>query len=223
MKFKDSKNGKYKLIPKNITLKKLIFGDFDGDGVKNIDDTRPFSNKKSKYPDPYKSKIYYQKSRYGNNETLLSKTLKSIHTKNNKNAKTMTTFIKNNPGAFGRTKTVPSTIKKLDSKYYNDLSDVHGTTIVVTSRAQVYNKIKQLKKKYTVIQDKNYYKNPQDGVYYAYHLIIQKNNAKIEVQVKTRMMMKMVHMKMHTAYKNKDQKKLSQFKKLAKELYNKGY
>jgi len=30
-------------------------------------------------------------------------------------------------------------------------------------------------------------------------------------------------MKMHTAYKNKDQKKLSQFKKLAKELYNKGY
>ncbi len=214
---------KYVKIPKKTTLKKLMFGDFDGDGVKNIDDPKPFSSKKKLYPDPYRSKTYYNKSRYGNNETLLSDVLKSIYKTNNKNALNMNTFLKNNPKAFGRTKTVPSTIKKLNEKYYDELTDIHGTTIVVNTRKQVFNKVAELKKKYKVVKDKNYYSNPQGGVYYAYHLIIDKKGTLIEVQVKTRKMFELVHKKMHSAYKNKDTKKLNAMKQLAYDLYKRGY
>lgn len=217
------KKSKHVKIPRKTTLKKLLFGDFDGDGTKNIDDPMPFSGKKNKFPDPMKSKKFYQNSRYGNNETLLSDVLKSVYKTNNKNAKQMKTFLENNPKAFGRTKTVPSTIKKLKEKHYNSLKDIHGTTILVDKRKDVMNKIKEFKKKYKVIESKNFYQNPKDGVYYAYHLIINKNGTLIEVQVKTRKMYELVHKKMHTAYKNKDVKKLNQMKKIAYDLYKKGY
>ena len=95
-----------------------MFGDFDRDGIKNIDDLYPFNNKKKNYPNPNKPGQYYIKSRYGNNETLLSDVLKNIYKRNDQNSAKLNSLLHSNPGSFGRTKTVPSTIKKLYDKYY---------------------------------------------------------------------------------------------------------
>ncbi len=188
---------------KNTTHRNYLFGDFDGDGVKNIDDYRPFDRKRSKFPDPKKNPEYYHKSRYGGFDTNLSDVLLNIENQNNRNAPLLKKTLRQNPGSYGRVKTVPSTIGKLAKRGLGDLHDTAGATIVEKNRASAKAKRNQVRKKYRTDpkESDNFYKKPGKGGYMAFHEgLIGKNDSRLELQIKTAPMEKL-HKDMHEAYK----------------------
>jgi len=211
-------------VSRKTTHRSYLFGDFDKDGVKNIDDYKPFDPKVKDWPDPTKNPSFYHKARFGGFETKFSDVLLEIERDNNRNAPFLKKVIAENPGSYGRIKTVPSTIQKLKRKSYNHLHDISGATIVVSNRKQVRTKAKQIKKKYKhdSRQTDDFYRNPKGGVYYAYHLgLLGKDKAPLEIQIKTEPMEKL-HKKMHTAYKQ-NPKSLKSFRKKAKKLFDLGF
>jgi len=214
-------------IKKNITNGEFIYGDFDKDGTLNIDDPKPFDPGVSKYPTHEENPKYYHKARYGDGEreVLLSDELRAIERYNNDKAPHMKTFLKENPGSFGRIKTVPSTMKKLRTRHLDNIKDVAGVTILTTTRRQATTKAWQIKKKYMFDpkETDDYYKNPKGGEYFAHHIgVVSKKNPRLnlEVQVKTKKMFAL-HKEMHTAYKKG--KSSPAHKKKAKKLFKMGF
>lgn len=213
-------------VPKrSITTKQYIYGDFDGDGTKNIDDPRPFDPKVSQYPDQKKHLDYYDRARYGGGEVKLSTELRAVERYNNARAPLLDKFKRENPGAVGRIKTVPSTLKKLRERGISGIGDVAGAAIYTKDRAEATKTYSTVKKRYAYdkASSDDFYKNPKGGVYRAYHTSIvdpKNRSVKVEVQVKSKKNSEL-HARMHEAYKYG--KPLSGFKKESDELYRRGY
>ena len=221
---------------KNINQQKFIFGDFDKDGVKNIDDPYPFDKSRSQAP-PFvlpnlQPNPYYHKARFSGGEIKLSYALQRIESLNNQNTPIIKKFIKDNPNAYGRVKTVASTMDKLTKRYYPQLGDVSGVTIETNKRIEAQRKFNQLKNKSNVVAGSvdDYYSKPLNGVYSAYHLTLKnpplKNGypeRRLEVQIKTHKM-KQLHSEMHPVFKKGivEKERLS-FAKRLKRLYSQGY
>jgi ppGpp synthetase/RelA/SpoT-type nucleotidyltranferase len=229
---------------KDISNKEYMFGDFDKDGVKNIDDPKPFNPKVSKYPKQADNPKYYHKARYGDGkqEVLLSEELKQFEKHNNKRSPILKLFLKENKGSYGRIKTVPSTMKKLRTRYLTPRSltkderkdnqvgimDIAGVTVRTKDRKEANKKASEIKKKYRYDprETDNYYKNPKGNVYFAHHIGLKhpKNKEiRVEVQVKSTKM-DLLHDKMHKAYKRDKPKAVNKrFRKPAKKLFDLGF
>lgn len=212
---------------KSTTWRSYVFGDFDKDGIANIDDMYPFDKRKGRFPYHNKKPLYFHKARWGSGEReiTLSQALRNLERDLNAYRSSLRAFLRRNPTAFGRIKTIPSVIDKLRKRYLKQLSDIIGTTIVTGDRAQAKRLMNFIKKNYRVDArySDDYYKKPLKGSYYAYHLgLIGKDKRRIELQIKS-LKMFALHKKMHRAHKHGNRAKLRKYKKKARELYRRGY
>ena len=206
-------------VRKSTTHSSFLFGDFDKDGVKNVDDFKPFDRMKSKWP---KKLSYYNKSRFGGFETKLSEVLRDVEAHANKHSSSMKDLVKDyKPGTKGRIKTVPSILNKLFKKNILDVHDIAGVTLVVDKKTDVMAKVAEVKKREKINKDrtKNFYEDPKDDVYYAYHMEVL-NPLPVELQIKTKKMEEL-HVKQHKDYKKG--KSMKKYIKQSRALLNKGY
>lgn len=208
---------KIKIVNKGVKFNKKkyqsIFGDFDKDGVVNIDDANPLKKDK-------KGKV---------EEVELSKTFEALLDVKNELDDTMKETVnlldKKTPKSadiYARTKSPYSILKKLVEKRMLDpkkgLTDMIGTTIAVGNQKeleQVRDKIdKGMLGK--VIEKEDFYKSPKAG-YMAYHYIVDYKGIPVEVQLKTKSM-KQLHEISHEFYKkgNLDVVKLKKTSELFK-------
>jgi len=212
-------------IPKNTTLKTFLLGDFDGDGVLNIDDPYPFNKKRTYPPKNDRTSKHYHRSRYYDPDVKLSIQLIAIQKHNNSHEPYFNNFLRNNPTAFGRIKSVPSTLNKIIHKeqFHKRIVDVAAVTIPSKNRKGVYRNATRIKRRYNYdpTMTRDYYKNPKGGTYYGFHLgLINHREQRMEVQFKSERMID-YSQKMHEDYK-KD-KSLKKYEKKGKALFKKGY
>lgn len=93
-----------------------------------------------------------------------------------------------------RIKTADSSLEKMHRKniskenLYEEMSDIIGFRIICPFQSDIYfivNKLKECRS-ISVIEEKNYLKNPKPSGYQSYHLIIKaQNGQKAEVQIRT--------------------------------------
>lgn len=210
---------------RNVSNRQYLFNDFDKDGVKNVDDPKPFDPAVSKYPDHAKNPKFYHRAQYGGGEVRLSDELLAIERNNNARVPLLNSFMRENPGSFGRIKTVPSTMKKLRERYLPQIGDVGGVTVLTKNRQEANVKAADIKRRYAYDPSRtdNYYKTPKGGVYYAHHIgVVSPRNKDfvLEVQVKSRPMFDL-QSKMHASYKSGG--KINSFRKKAKNLFDLGF
>jgi len=210
---------------RNVSNEKLMFGDFDKDKVKNIDDPKPFNPNESKWPGHKDNPKFYHDAQYGGGAVKLSNELRKMRSHIQRRQKILKNFLDDNPKAEGRLKTVPSTLKKMRERYAHEIKDVAGARILTEKRTEAKKHFDKIKKtnKFDPEETDDYYKNPKEGVYRAYHtgLVHPKNDKnRLEVQVKTKEMDKLADV-MHTDYKlGKD---LTKHRKKSNKLYDEGY
>ena len=176
---------------------KAIFGDFDGDGLLNIDDANPLRKSKRQ------TKV---------EQVELSKTFDKLLDLKSDLDKTMgytieklDNFSPKGSVIYARTKTPFSILKKLvDKRLMNPekgLSDLIGTTIATEDYEDLVTVRNQIRKGVLgrVIEEENMYNNPKSG-YRAYHFIVSVNDTPVEIQLKTKRM-KAVNEFSHEPYK----------------------
>ena len=159
-----------------------LLGDFDKDGLANVDD-------KSPYDADVTDRIDSPSIERGIN-TILD--LKSTMDKN------MYSFVEDlknispdNSKIYARTKTPYSIIDKLIKKRLlnpkTGLTDLIGTTIVTNDKKELdaVKKVIESGKLGRVIELEDMYANPKQG-YRAYHFLVEKNGMPIELQLKTK-------------------------------------
>lgn len=206
-------------INKNVSHRKWMFGDFDKDGVANIDDPKPLDPKIKKWDKPSPNK-----TSFGDNEVKLSNELKAIERHNNSYAPFLVQFMRNNNVKIGRVKSVPSTIKKLRERHIDKIKDLIGAMMVTKNRKEAFRRSRDIERRYrTDPKEKDdYYRNPLGDVHYGIHqgLLFGKNNKRMELQIKSKPMFEH-DKKIHPYYKSN--KSLKRFIKKGKELYRKGY
>lgn len=175
-----------------------LLGDFDLDGLANVDDPNPIGVKNNdsieqvKFSNVFKDVLKVKEEK----DDTLKKFVDTLK-------KTTTTKEK----IYGRTKTPYSILNKLvdkrllHAKY--GLMDLIGTTISFSNFYDLerYKKKVENGKLGRVIEFDDYYRNPNDG-YRAYHFIIEYDGSPIELQLKTDRM-KEINILSHDAYKNK--------------------
>lgn len=181
--------GSVKIVNQNIKFDKNrykgIFGDFDKDGVVNIDDAFPTNKKRKARVEqielaPIIEKLITLKNKL---DGSMNSAVDELREKSPKSA-----------NIYARTKTPYSIIKKLIDKRLLDekkgLTDLIGTTIAVDT----YSELVDLKKKIengllgTVVSVDDFYSHPNAG-YMAYHYIIKTEDGfLVEVQLKTKRM-----------------------------------
>ena len=175
-----------------------LLGDFDLDGLANVDDPNPIGVKNSDSIEQVKfSKVF--------KDVLDVKSQKDDALKNFVDVLRKTTTT--NEKIYGRTKTPYSILNKLvdkrllHAKY--GLMDLIGTTISFNNFQDLerYKKKVENGKLGRVIEFDDYYRNPNDG-YRAYHFIIDFDGNPIELQLKTDRM-KEINILSHDAYKHK--------------------
>lgn len=207
--------------PRKTTYKQYLYGDFDRDKTKNIDDPMPFDPSVSQWPDAKKHPSFYHKAQYGGFETKMSTVLQNLENHNNSHSPGMKKILDENPGSYGRIKTIPSTIEKLAKYGLPETHDIAGVSIPTRNRQEVYHKAEHIKKKYNTNTSRtdDFYKNPKGGVYYAYHLEVL-NPKPVEVQIASKKMRDLA-VDTHEAYKYK--KPMDSFIKRGKRLFDLGF
>ena len=174
---------------------KYLLGDYDNDGVKNVDDKYPYDKKKSGFVEG--SPLSESVTKLIDIKNDLDETMYDTVDK-------LTSFSPTSD-VFARTKTPFSIINKLVKKRLLDpnkgLTDLVGTTIAVDDFAELQKVRKRIKdgELGTVLEEEDFYTNPNNG-YVAYHFIILSDGNQIEVQVKTKRT-KAVNELSHEAYK----------------------
>lgn len=159
-----------------------LLGDFDKDGLANVDD-------KSPYDADVRDRI---------DSPSIEKGVTSILDLKNTMDKNMYSFVddlKNispdNSKIYARTKTPYSIIDKLIKKRLlnpkTGLTDLIGTTIVTNDKKELdgVKKVVESGKLGRVIELEDMYANPKQG-YRAYHFLVEKNGMPIELQLKTK-------------------------------------
>lgn len=183
---------------------RAIFGDFDKDGIKNVDD-----------PNPYKTG-----DRKSIEQVKLSNVIENVIENQKKVREPMMEIVERlkqiaprGSKIIARTKTPYSILNKLVNKKMNNLektndgdveglTDLVGTTILVDN----FRSLDSLKKKILkgaigeIFEFKDYYQNPKAG-YMAYHFITLFKGVAVEVQIKTKRM-KLLNQASHFAYKD---------------------
>lgn len=208
-------------INKKTTYKQYLYGDFDKDKTKNIDDPEPFNPSISQWPDANKNPSYYHKARYGGFETKFSTVLLNIERHNNEHAPGMKKIIEDNPGSYGRIKTIPSTIDKLTRYGLSETHDIAGVSIPTHDRKEAYERSGRIQKRYKTNPKRfdDFYKNPKGDVYYAIHHEVL-NPLPVEVQIASKRMRNLA-VETHEAYKFK--KPMTHFVKKGKRLFDLGF
>ena len=172
-------------------------GDYDKDGLANIDDANPYTSEKN----PQKVE-----------QIELSKTFEKLLTLKNQLDDTMDvtigeldTIAPKGSLIYARTKTPYSILKKLVEKRLTDkqrgLTDLVGTTIVVDDLKDLRKVDKAIKKGEIgkVVEREDMYKNPKGG-YRAIHYLVEVDGYIVEVQLKTKRQ-KAINEQSHEAYK----------------------
>lgn len=181
-----------------------IYGDFDKDGIVNVDDPSPYkggdtkSIEQVKFSEVFSKIIDNQKKVREPMYDIVAK-LKQIAPKGSK--------------IIARTKSPYSILNKLVNKKMNNLdktaqgdveglTDLVGTTILVDN----FRSLEALKRKILngaigeIFEFKDYYEKPKAG-YMAYHFITLFEGVAVEVQIKTKRM-KLLNQASHFAYKD---------------------
>lgn len=194
-------------LPKNIHYRSFLFGDFDGDGIKNIDDRLPFKKGENDRINP---------------ELKLSRELLDLEQLNRNANEVFESFKRRVNIEGGRVKHPISIIRKLRLKYVKDLTDLIGTTILVDTIKDIKPVVESLRRKFKIVEDKDYYASPRppDKVYRGRHLIVMFKRHPIEVQIKTRRRSDF-DKKLHYAYKQG--KNLKRYKSISDTLFREGY
>jgi len=203
---------------KNITYRELWTGDFDNDGVPNIDDSKPFDGK-NKNP--------------VNKEVSLKKAYIDLENRRNNYSKDIQILAKKINASSYRVKDQYSSIGKQIGRNIVTLEDAGGLRVLTNNRKDTYNSVEKIKKTFPrcsknvkdncikEIDDKiktnkkNNFRNP----YMAIHLNIKFRKKPFEVQVKCRKQQD-IQDKMHIAYKKG--LSVSKYRKDAIKLYKKG-
>ena len=172
-------------------------GDYDKDGLANIDDANPYTSEKN----PQKVE-----------QIELAKTFEKLLTLKNQLDDTMDitigeldTIAPKGSLIYARTKTPYSILKKLVEKRLTDkqrgLTDLVGTTIVVDDLKDLRKVDKAIKKGEIgkVVEREDMYKNPKGG-YRAIHYLVEVDGYIVEVQLKTKRQ-KAINEQSHEAYK----------------------
>ena len=192
-------------------------GDYDRDGIKNIDDKYPFDSSRKGSVEP---------------EISLSKAWKGLSKQRKIYKKDIKKLAKKIGSKKYRVKNMYSTINKQMGRNIGFVQDMGALTIFGRDRKDVYNNIKKIKRKFgmcstrkkdnciTEIDDK--YKTALENKhpYMAHHINLKFKGKPFEIQVKTKPQEK-IQIEMHKAYKQG--KNIRKYYKQAKELYNKGY
>jgi hypothetical protein len=160
-----------------------IFGDYDGDGVTNVNDLNPLDKKKVGRVDNIEIDETFRKLIDLKNDldVKMYEVLDELDKKAPKNAE-----------FYARTKTPFSIVKKLVDKRLLDpkkgLTDLIGTTVVVSNQKELEKVKKDLDNGLMgdVLDFDDFYENPNNG-YRAYHYIVLFKGTPIEVQLKTKM------------------------------------
>lgn len=159
-----------------------LLGDFDNDGLANVDDKKPLD-------DTITDRI---------DSPSISKSINTILDLKNTMDDNMYSFVDELKGVspngskiYARTKTPYSIIDKLIKKRLlnpkTGLTDLIGTTIVTNDKREL-DEVKNVVasgKLGRVIELEDMYENPKQG-YRAYHFLIEKNGMPIELQLKTK-------------------------------------
>ena len=188
--------------------RKFLYGDFDKDEVKNVDDKFPFR------------KAPKRESHRVDSELLLSDELKALERLHKDSHSTFKSFKREENVDFGRVKHPISILRKLRLKYSDNLTDVIGTTIVCRDRREVLLTFNRLKRKYKVLGERNFYYNPKGGVYRAKHLIVEHKGKPVEIIIVSEPMARLKD-RMHKDYKQG--KDLRKYKAESERLYRLGY
>ena len=204
-------------IPVNTTYNTYLFGDFDRDGVKNVDDYKPFNHR---VRTPPQTTQYYHHAQFLGGEILMSSELMAWKAYNESHRQGLMKVMKENPHSFGRIKTVPSTMLKLRTRNISTVGDIAGVTILTQNRRQAYSREKNIRRRYEVSSRDDYYSQPKNDVYYALHNTLNIRGKQIEMQIKSKKMYQ-IGVKMHYDYKLGND--LFKYKALTKRLYNQGY
>jgi hypothetical protein len=206
---------------RNTTLHNLMFGDYDKDGVLNIDDPAPFNPNVRRARKVERNYKHYHESRYSDPEVKLSSELMAIKKYNDSHRHALQQTLRGKH-AVGRVKTVPSTLHKLRERFIHKIGDVAGATHITGTRAEAFRARRRMRKKFGYIKHRsdNYYKNPKGGVYYGYHDTYNIGGHKVEVQYKSKHMKKHGE-RMHTLYKHK--KPMDKYVKTGIDLFRRGY
>lgn len=160
-----------------------IFGDYDADGVSNINDLNPLdATKVGKIDDIEIDETFRKLIDLKNDlDSKMYEALEELDKKAPKNAE-----------FYARTKTPFSIVKKLVDKRLLDpkkgLTDLIGTTVVVSNQQELEKVKKDLDNGSMgeVLDFDDFYENPNNG-YRAYHYIVKFKGTPIEVQLKTKM------------------------------------
>lgn len=174
-----------------------IFGDYDGDGVANIDDISPLDSTKSGKVEQVELQETFEKLINIKNQ-LDSKMYAALDELDKKAPK--------NAELYARTKTPYSIVKKLvDKRLLNPtkgLTDIIGTTIAVDNHKDLEKVKKDIQNGSMgkVLDFDDFYKNPNNG-YRAYHFIVEYEGTPMEVQLKTKMQKKLNEVS-HQFYKD---------------------
>jgi len=183
---------------KGIKNELFIHGDFDKDRVPNIDDVSPFDSTRSVMVEPSVS---------------MSKEFKKVD-KHRKSYNKLVDHVQKKTGAqLVRVKGTFSTLGKLRRRHLHKVEDMGGVMVVVDKEKHVHKKANQVRKKFVVKSEDNYYKKSKAG-YYARHLTVLHKGKPIEVQIKTKRQ-KVIQDRMHKLYKEgkthtREYKKLKQ-------------
>ena len=176
---------------------KAVYGDYDKDGVVNIDDANPLNKNKKGKVEEIELKNTFDKllGVKAELDTIMYDAVDTLDEKAPKGA-----------DIYARTKTPYSILKKLVEKRMLDpkkgLTDMIGTTIAVDNQKELV----ELRDKIDngllgkVLDRDDFYKRPNAG-YRAYHYIVEYKGVPVEVQLKTKNMKKL-HEVSHKAYKN---------------------
>ncbi len=172
----------------NIRNRSYLFGDFDNDGVPNIDDKYPFNKRKkgrvteislAKELNAYrKAALEYKKETLKINNYFKAKGYKTKY----------------------RVKSVNSILNKLRRKRLATVQDIGGVMILTKSPEGSYKAGQMLKKNFKVVDTDDYYQKPLSKFYRALHYVILVNGKYLEVQIKTSKEAS-IHLRVHTKYK----------------------
>lgn len=159
-----------------------ILGDFDNDGIQNIDDKSPLDNTKTGKVEPSS-----RANTFTDILALKADLDKSMHQAVEKINKK----VPSGADIYARTKTPFSIMDKLVQKRLvnpkKGLTDLIGTTIAVDDYDDLITTRNNIRKGALgeVLEEEDMYKTPKGG-YMAYHYIIQMNGYPVEVQLKTK-------------------------------------
>jgi hypothetical protein len=175
-----------------------ILGDFDFDGLPNVDDLEPLNKS---------NKDQIEQLKFSKTFKELLETKKDLDIDMDKFVAKLRQTAPKDSKIYARTKTPFSILNKLvSSRLLNEkhgLKDLVGTTIAFDNIEDLKSfKNKTLAGKYGRVLDfDDYYENPKDG-YRAYHFIVEQGGVPIELQLKTERM-KDINVLSHDAYKQK--------------------